>query len=152
MLVRELNEIHGIDTSGNMIAVAKAAALERNATNLCFSHMDIFDAALTEESFDVVQAFNVLHYLDDASTTLQRVHRLLRPDGLFISSTACLGERRTSLGLFLRLLGKIRVIPPMKFFRASELEASISHEGFRIVEATTISPALSERLLVAQKT
>jgi 2-polyprenyl-3-methyl-5-hydroxy-6-metoxy-1,4-benzoquinol methylase len=151
-LAEEVSGIHGIDTSGNMIAVARAAAVERNAANLRFSHTDIFDATLAQESFDVVLAFNVLHYLDDASTTLQRVHRLLKPNGLFISSTACLGERTTPLGLFVRLLGKTRVVPPMTFFRAPELEASISHEGFQIVEATTISPALSERLLVARRT
>jgi 2-polyprenyl-3-methyl-5-hydroxy-6-metoxy-1,4-benzoquinol methylase len=51
----------------------------------------------------VILAFHVLHLLEDTQEVVQRMHELLKPGGLFVSATACMGEK-SFLGMFLLLV------------------------------------------------
>lgn len=55
--------------------------------------MDLFDESLRPGSFDAVVACNVLLYLENRAEVLARIRELLRPEGMFLSATDCLGER-----------------------------------------------------------
>lgn len=147
--------VHGIDLSSKMIEIARQKAEERKTENIEFTHTTIFDESLKEGSFDLILALSVLHLLENPPQVLNRIHRLLKPDGLFISATPCLGER-TFLSIMINipvfLLSKIGILPRIRFFSAPNLTASITNENFQIIENENLSVRpITERLLVARK-
>ncbi len=151
-----VKEIHGIDISSRMIDAAKRKASERRIKNIDFAHATIFDERYKRESFDVILALNVLHLVEDPQKFMQRINELLKPGGLIISATGCLGERKTFFSFIIfaliSLVTKIRIVPPMSFFKISELENLIVNGNFQIVktEIFTHHPA-TEYFIAAKK-
>ena len=86
-----VKKIHGIDISPKMIDAAKRKAAERKIENIHFAQSTIFDERYKRESFDVILAFNILHFLEDTQKVMTRINELLKPKGLIISVTPCLG-------------------------------------------------------------
>ena len=142
--------IHAIDTSSGMIDSAKANASELKIENVNYEQSAIFDKRYKKESFNIVLAFNILQYLEDKHKVMQRINELLTPGGLFISETACLGERKTFLSILMFFVTKIGIVPKMKFFKISKLENLITNGNFKIVETENQS-RLPEYFIVAKK-
>lgn len=147
----DVKAVHAMDITAGMIVVAKTEASARKIKNIHFEQSTIFDERYKPESFNVILAFNILHYIDDVPKVMQRINELLKPGGLFISATACLGEKRTFLGGLLFFLIKIGIVPNMKFFKISEIETLITNGDFRIIEKENISARLPNYFLVAKK-
>ena len=105
---------------------------------------------MKKESFNVILAFNILHYIEDIPEVMLRINDLLKPGGLFISATACLGERKTFLSMMMFFLTKIGVVPRMNFFRISELENLITNGNFAIVDRERLS-RLPDCFIVSKK-
>ena len=118
--------------------------------NLEFDRSTLFGRQDREGDFTAVTAFNVLHYLEDIEKAARRISDLLAPGGLFISATACLGERRTVLGAAARILPMLRITPSARFLEESELADLIARSGFRIVETAELS-RLPDYFIVAKK-
>ncbi len=130
-----VKEIHGIDFSSNMIVTATRKTAEAKIENIDFTQSTIFDERLKNESFDVVLAWGILHLVDDRPGVIKRIYELLKPGGLLISATECMGEKKSSITSLLSRLMKIGIFPPMlKFFTVSELEDSITIGNFQIVQ------------------
>ncbi len=149
-IAEKVKTVHAIDTSSGMLEVARARAGQRGIENVKFEQSDLSDVDYPDGGFDVVTAFNVLHYLEDTRAASRRISELITPGGLFISSTACLGERRSLLGTLVLILTKLKVMPYMRFYAESELEDMISSGGFQIVETGKLSK-LPDHFIVAQK-
>ncbi len=154
-LANIVKEAHGIDLSSKMIEIARRKSEERKIENIDFTHATIFDESLKEESFDLILALSVLHLLEDPPQVMNRIHQLLKPDGLFISATPCLGEK-TFVSILINipvfLLSKIGILPPIRFFSVSNLAASIMNENFQIIENENLSVRpITECFLVARK-
>ena len=143
-------KVTGIDYSDGMIDAAIQKAKEQNSGNVDFLKTDLFDINFLDHSFDVVTAFNVLHYISDKKRNYSKVYELLKPQGLFISSTACLGERYSLLRFLMAILTTIGVVPKMISYKKSDLENEIEKAGFSIVAAFDIAK-LPERFIVAKK-
>ena len=144
-----VKSVQAIDTSPGMVEVAQARASD--VGNVKFANSSIDDVRRPENPFHVVTAFNVLHYVEDIEADARRVANLLSPEGLFISSTACLSERRSLLGLLVLILTKLGIMPKTKFCNKSELENLISSGGFQVIESVKLS-RLPEYFIVARKT
>ena len=149
------NAVHGIDISSNMVEIAKSKADERNIKNVGFARAAIFDESLGQESFDVILSLNILHLVENPAQVLDRVNQLLKPGGIFISSTPCLGEK-TFLSVLMNipifLLSRVGVIPSIAFFSASSLTAAITNAGFQMIEQQDLSVRpLRECFIVARK-
>ena len=151
-LAKSVKEIHGIDISPKMIEVAKRKADEHSFENIIYTQSTIFDDVLKEESFDVVVAYSLLHLLEDLQKSVERINNLLKPGGLFISDTVCMGEKKSALGFFLLLLSKIRLIPQVKKLKFSELEGLIANGGFQIIKAEDLHQTSLDYFIVAKKT
>ncbi|MFT6338118.1 MAG: hypothetical protein ACI86M_000829 [Saprospiraceae bacterium] len=82
---------------------------------------------------------------------MSRINDLLKPGGLFISATVCLGERKTFLSTMMFFLTKIDIIPKMNFFKFSELENLIANGNFTIVDIESLS-RIPDCFIVAKKT
>ncbi|MDO9302865.1 MAG: class I SAM-dependent methyltransferase [Anaerolineales bacterium] len=149
-------EVHGIDISSNMVEIARRKADEQKIKNIGFARAAIFDESLGKESFDLILAFSVLHLVEDSAQVMDRVNQLLKPGGVFISATPCLGEKTflsTLLNIPIFLLFKMGVLPRIDFFSVSRLTESITNENFQIVENENFSVhPITECFIVARKT
>lgn len=148
-------EVRGIDISSNMIEIAERKADERNIKNIGFTRAAIFDESLGKELFDLILALSVLHLVDDSAQVMERVNQLLKPGGIFISATPCLGEK-TFLSVLMNipifLLSKMGLIPSINFFRASSLAAAVTNAGFQMIEQKDLSVRpLRECFIIARK-
>lgn len=127
-----------------MIYITKRKVDERKIDNIYFEHSNIFDKKYKKESFNTI-----LHLLDDNQNVMQRIKELLKLEGLFISETACLGEKLL-LGFFFIFLSKIGIVPFIKPFKISELEDSIA-ENFQIINTKKTSHNPPNYFVVARK-
>jgi 2-polyprenyl-3-methyl-5-hydroxy-6-metoxy-1,4-benzoquinol methylase len=148
-------KIHGIDISPKMIDAARKIAAERKIENIDFAHSTIFDERYKKESFDVILAFNILHFLKDTQKVIKRINELLKPGGLIIYVTPCLGEKKSLLNIFISLLvflqTKLGMAPYIRFFRISEFEDLIANENFQIVETESLHSIAEQYFIVAKK-
>lgn len=128
-----VTEVHGIDISSKMIDLAKAKSSERGIKNVNFTQALIFDEQLQKETFDVVLAFNILHFFEDPGAVIQRINELLKPGGLFISATTCMGEKNSAINALLWLLVKLRLVPYMRHLKNAELDHLISEKNFLVI-------------------
>ena len=128
-------EIHGIDFASGMIEAAQRKAAESGVDNVHFMQATIFDERLEKGSYDATLAWGILHLVDDRKLVVKRVNELLKPGGLLVSATECMGERKTPITSLLSFLVKIGIFPiSLKYFTVAELEESITGAGFQIVQ------------------
>ncbi len=80
------------DLSGEMIVLAREKAQAEACRNVEFAVASLEAAQWPDESFDVALGFNVLHLIKDRPAAIAGVRRLLKPGGVFISKTPCIGE------------------------------------------------------------
>ncbi len=147
-LASNVNKIQGIDISSKMIKTAKRKAVENKIENVDFAQATIFDEKYKRESFDVILAFNILHALEDNQQAIQRVTELLKPEGLFISTTPCLKEEMTFLTKFklsfYLLLIKMGLVPNiLTRLKISELKDLITNGNFQIIETENLYHKMS---------
>jgi 2-polyprenyl-3-methyl-5-hydroxy-6-metoxy-1,4-benzoquinol methylase len=138
-LAGRVREIHGLDISSKMIAVAKRIAAERNIDNAKFAHGTVFDDRYPDETFDVILTFNVLHLLEDAPGVVKRFNQLLKPGGVFVSMTHSLPETTSFMGVLQVFIRKLGLVPNVNMPKISELQNLISNGNFHIVEAENLS-------------
>ena len=91
-ITNHVKAVQAMDISARMIEVVKERARHQKIENIHFVQGTLFDAPYEDESLDVVLAFNILHLLEEPHMAIQKIHALLKPGGIFISATACLGE------------------------------------------------------------
>ncbi len=147
--------VYGIDLSSKTIEIARRKADERKVKNIDFTHATIFDESLKKESFDVILALSILHLLKDSPQAINRISQLLKPGGIFVSTTPCLGER-TFISILINipvfLLSKTGILPRVNFFSVPRLVTSIANENFKIIENESLSVhPITECLIVAKK-
>jgi len=151
-IAEKVQQVEGIDISSKMIAHAQQKAAAQQIANVHFAQATIFNTPSANESFDVVLAFNILHLLEDVHSAVQKINHLLKSDGLFISTTPCLGEKRTIASVILSFMSKTGLAPKITKFKTIELENVVSSSRFEIVETQGLSSEFSETFIVARKT
>ena len=149
-LGKSVQAIEAIDISSGMIELAHKRAEENAIANVNYRQISIFDEHLREGTFDVILAFNVLHYINDIPSLSKRINSLLKADGIFISSTACLKEKRSFLRSLLFALMKLSIMPRTEFYKKSDLESLIRRGNFNIITSKKIS-SLPEYFIVMRK-
>jgi len=147
ILAGSVNKLTATDISKNMIAIGKEKTKKQKIKNVNFVQSTLFDEKLKKESFDVILAFNLIHLLKDTDAAIKRISELLKPNGLFISKTPCLGESilMPILGFFIRM-----VIGPITCFKITEFKDSITKAGFELID-THIYPEKPPRIFVVAR-
>ena len=127
-----VKHIRAVDISSGMLAIAAHKAEAAHIDNITFERSTIDDLEVADGSVDAVLALSLLHLLEDRDVAITRVYKMLKPGGVFVTSTACLGE---TMGWF-RYVGPVgnffRLIPLVKVFSPDELERSFVRAGFAI--------------------
>jgi ubiquinone/menaquinone biosynthesis C-methylase UbiE len=127
-----VNHVHAIDISSKMIEIARGKAEAGEIGNVTFERAAIEDLTIPDQSFDAVLGLSILHLVENKEDVIARVHKMLIPGGVFVSSTACLGDTMK----FFKLIGPIGkflgLMPMVKVFTTKELEESLASAGFKI--------------------
>lgn len=146
----EVKQIIAIDFSSKMIEQAKAKIDKKNIENIQYRHISIFDKSLEEGGFDVILAVYVLHLIKEPTKTLNRIHQLLKPNGLFISVTPCMKEKPI-INLGLSLLSKIGAIPPIEALKKEELEIRIQQNDFDLIKSELLEGTKNQAFIWSKK-
>ncbi len=120
------------DYSAAMLEIARRKAEEQGVDNLSFVQVAFEDLAEPEQSFDMILALNIVHLLEDPFAAVEKVARLLKPGGYFVSSTACLDDNLPLLKYILPPFRMIGLLPLVRFFTAKEFIARVEQSGFDI--------------------
>lgn len=75
-------DVVGIDNVEDVVAVAEANRVERGLANVSFRVADVYALDFEDDSFDVVQAHQVLQHLSDPVAALVEMRRVCKPNGL----------------------------------------------------------------------
>jgi ubiquinone/menaquinone biosynthesis C-methylase UbiE len=148
-ICRQVKYIDAIDTSPEMIRIAKVKQAEKNFINIDFRIGNISDLPFREKTFDVVLASNVLHLLSDPNRALFEINRVLKPNGKAILPTFCHGENIISRTIsFLMSLSGIKIrnkwsMESFKYF--------VESSGFKILRSEVIQGKIPLVYLLAEK-
>ena len=81
---------------------------------------------------------------------MQRASELLKPRGLMISVTPCLGEAGVVLRTLLPLISKVGILSYLRTFRISEVKDLMREGGFQILESEVLECTIPSCLVVAR--
>ena len=128
-----VKHILATDFSPEMIRICREKAQAAGIDNVEFLCSSFDDLSLPDASYDAILGLNILHLMDNWEEVIMRSYKLLKPGGIFITSTGCVGDSLirflkfiVPIGLYLGLLPRLVVISK------KQLEKSITDAGFSI--------------------
>lgn len=127
-----VKHIRATDISPNMIDIARTKAVSAGVGNVDFQVADIDDLEVAGESLDVVMGHSILHLLRDKDAVIGQIFGMLRPGGVFVTSTACLGDTMKFFKLFEPFGRLFGMLPVLAVFTQQELVDSLIRTGFDI--------------------
>jgi arsenite methyltransferase len=153
LLAPSAGHVHGLDYSSAMIRIARDKAQAQQVGNVSF-HVGAFDdgfSAFADGSVDLICAYSLLHLLDDPAAGLQRIQRLLKPGGVLVSSTVCLGESWLPYGALLRVMRWVGKAPPVRILSRRELQQAMCDAGLVDIEQPDVGAEKIVGFFVARK-
>lgn len=127
-----VKHIQAIDISSNMIEIAQGKADANHVENVTFKCATIDQLKVPDQSLDAVLGLSILHLLENKDEVIAKVHNMLKPGGVFITSTACLGDSMKFLKLIVPIGKFLGFMPLLKIFTTEELTNSLTLSGFNI--------------------
>lgn len=124
--------ILGLDYARKMIEIARGRAKAAGVENAHFEVADFDDWDAGGTRFDMVMGHSILHLVRDRAAAVRKVRGLLKPGGLFVSSTACIDHIPAAGKVLLGIGSYVRILPQIGVFSEDELVATMTQEGFAI--------------------
>ena len=128
-----VQHVDALDISENMLEIGRGKASEAGVENITFTRGTLTEFKADTATLDAVLGLNVIHLLPDRQAVIAEVVRILKPGGIFVSSTVCLG---LSYLRFIKLavpLGKLLGLMPDVFvLTEAELASEVTNAGFVI--------------------
>ncbi len=144
-----VKHIVATDISEKMLEIAKRKARDAGVENISFRQGTLEGIKPEKEAFDAILGLNVLHLLEDVDSTLSRVHELLKPGGIFVSSTALVGEISFLWRLLIPAMQLLRLAPYVNRFGKEELISKLTKAGVRVDQEW--QPGKASVFIVAKK-
>jgi ubiquinone/menaquinone biosynthesis C-methylase UbiE len=133
--LRHAPNVHSVlatDFSTKMIDIAREKAKAAHLLNISFKVATVDDITAPDHGFDIVLALSLFHLLEDKSAAFKTIFRLLKPGGLLISSTECIGDFNPILRAILPIARALGLMPYVGIFRTDELIDLFEQSGFQI--------------------
>ena len=127
-----VKHIRAIDISSKMIEIAQGKADANNVKNVTFEQLTIDELSASDRTLDVVLGLSILHLLENKEEVIAKVHKMLKPGGIFVTSTACLGDTMKWFKIVAPIGKFFGLIPLVKVFTTKELQDSLTDAGFAI--------------------
>ena len=144
-----VGHITGIDISSGMLDRLREKAKGYN--NLTLKHTDVFDHEFDDKRFDVIAAYNVLLYMENVDEVLQRIHGLLKPEGMFLSATDCVGGLDNADAAEKKRRVEKGELSFVGFFTPDQLAKTIEKAGFTVLESENIHEGTPNQFIAARK-
>jgi ubiquinone/menaquinone biosynthesis C-methylase UbiE len=127
-----VGHILATDISEKMLEIARGKAADAAVDNVTFRQATLDEVDAPDGSFDAVLGLSILHLLEDKEAAIARVRQLLKPGGVFVTSTVCAGDTMRWIKLILPVGRRLGLMPYVAVFTADELVASLTESGFEI--------------------
>ena len=127
-----VEQVVATDISDKMIEAAQRKAVEAGVQNIVFQQGALDSLKLQNESFDAVLGLNVLHLMEDLDGAIASVHRLLKNDGVFVSSTSLIGEINFAFRWLISGMQFLGLAPYVSRLTKSQLISKLLKSGFTI--------------------
>ncbi len=127
-----VKHIRAIDISEKMIAIAKGKAEAENINNITFEQLTIEQLKVEDNTYDVVLGLSILHLLEDKESAIAKVYSILKPGGIFVTSTTCMGDTMSWFKLIGPIGKMLGLFPLVRVFTAQHLIESLTTAGFVI--------------------
>jgi ubiquinone/menaquinone biosynthesis C-methylase UbiE len=121
-----------VDVSDKMIEIAENKLTNTEIENLEFKVSAIEDFNASQASFDAVLGLSILHLLDDPQVTVKQAFDLLKPGGIFVSSSPDLSGWMRIFQPIWPIGVWLGVIPKIQFFSHDNLVSYMQEAGFII--------------------
>ena len=125
-----VGQLRAVDFSENMIAIAQGKAADAGVSNASFEVSSIDDFDAPDASYDVVMMHSILHLLPNRDAVIAKVYALLKPGGVFVSGSVCMGDMNGLLKVLVPVANFLRLLPQLQVLSAEEIEASLTGAGF----------------------
>ncbi|EKU96497.1 methylase involved in ubiquinone/menaquinone biosynthesis [Leptolyngbya sp. PCC 7375] len=127
-----VKHIRAIDFSANMIAIAQGKAEAEHIHNVTFEQAAIEDFDSPDQSLDAVLGLSILHLLPNQEAAIARVYQMLRPGGLFVTSTVCIGDTMGWFKLIAPIGRVLGFFPFVQVLTVQALADSLTQAGFEL--------------------
>ena len=127
-----VKHIRAIDISSKMIQIAQGKADAEDVENVTFERSTIDEFSASDQTLDAVLGLSILHLLDNKEEVIAKVKKMLRPGGVFVTNTACLGDTMKYLKVIAPIGKFFGFMPLLEVFTTKELEDSLTDAGFTI--------------------
>lgn len=140
-----------VDVSDKMIEIAEKKLTATQIDNLEFKVSEIEEFKTSSASFDAVLGLNILHLLDNPQASIKQTFDVLKPGGIFVSSSPSLtGWMRIfqpiwPIGVFLGF------IPKIQFFSHDNLVSYMKAAGFVIEKHWIPEESKRTSFIIARK-
>lgn len=145
-----VRHVHAIDFSARMLEIARERAAASGIANVTFEQGDIATLPIAPASYDMVLGLSILHLLEDKQAVIAKVFDMLRPGGLFVSSTVCLGDSMKLLGFVAPLGRLLGLMPPLDVMSQPQLHDALTGAGF-VIEHDWRPGARAAVFIIARK-
>ena len=127
-----VKHILATDLSTRMIEIGRDKAKAAGIDNVTFEAASADGLDVPDDSIDAVMGHNLLHLLENKERVIADVHRVLKTGGIFVTSTACIGDMMFLFRLIVPVGRSLRLFPLVKVFTVAELKQSLEAAGFEI--------------------
>jgi len=127
-----VKHILATDISSKMIEIAQGKADAQNVENVTFRCTAIDTFSLPDQTLDAVLGLNILHLVENKDAVIAKIHKMLKPGGVFVTSTACIADMMRIFRVVVPVGRFLRLIPMVKVFSTKELQDSLTDAGFKI--------------------
>ncbi|MFP6815940.1 MAG: class I SAM-dependent methyltransferase [Pseudomonadales bacterium] len=128
-----VQHIDAIDISENMLEIGRGKATEAGVENITFTRGTLTEFNADTATLDAVLALNVIHLLPDRPAVIAEVERILKPGGVFVSSTVCVGHSYLRfIKLIVPLAKLLGLMPDLFVLTEAELATEFTNAGFVI--------------------
>lgn len=127
-----VKHLRATDISPKMIEIAKGKAAAEKIDNLTFEVSSVDELDVADQSLDAVLALSLIHLLEDRDEAFAKVHRMLKKDGVFVTSTVCLGDNMKFFKVLAPIGRFLGLMPLLRVFTVQELVTSLTDAGFEI--------------------
>ena len=134
-LAPRTGQILATDFSGRMLEAARKKASTAGIENITFEKAAAGEPRFQGHEFDAILAFNILHLVPELDAVLASMRSSLKPGGLLISKTPCLGDMNPLIRwIMLPAMRAVGRAPYVNSLTAAKLELVIEKAGFEIIE------------------
>ncbi|MDJ0684900.1 MAG: methyltransferase domain-containing protein [Alphaproteobacteria bacterium] len=127
-----VGHIRATDISKRMLEIAADRARQAGVENVAFEQVEVGALTADDGRYDCVMAHSLLHLLPDMDAAIAEAYRWLRPGGVFVSSTICLGDMSALFRLVIPGMRWVGLAPFVRFVREDALVGSLERAGFAI--------------------